>query len=225
MNTFYIVWILSGAVGAYILNRTPNKVLFGRTLKGAMLRSAVGVIVLTSVVAGPFLLLLALLLPPKKLCPSCYEAIHQNRTICPHCKADIPIEISEVKKTPREYLLENQVSHFSPEVQAAVAKGTKDTMLPGSMIMIGTWIITLFLGVFVLNENPMFIGIGFLLGFIMGWLWWSYSVPRWRQWALEQPGVSPDELQKAAEAASLVWPKGHFFEKTEFKIKQTRRRN
>ena len=58
------------------------------------------------------------------------------------------------------------------------------------------------------------------IGIIAGWLWWSYSVPRWRKWALEQPGVDPNELQAAAEAALLVWPKGHFFEKTEIKIKE-----
>ena len=41
---------------------------------------------------------------------------------------------------------------------------------------------------------------------------------RWRRWALRQ-GIPADELQKAAEAALLVWPKGSIFEKTEFKVK------
>ena len=77
------------------------------------------------------------------------------------------------------------------------------------------------LSVFVIHDKSgIFTGSGLLLGFILGWLWWSYSVPRWREWALKQPGINPDELQKAAEAATLVWPKGHFFEKTEFKTKK-----
>src|SRR6185312_13285268 len=53
-------------------------------------------------------------------------------------------------------------------------------------------------------------------GFSAGWLWWSYSVPRWRSWA-HLRGVNADELQRHAVAAKLVWPKGSFFEKTEFR--------
>jgi hypothetical protein len=48
------------------------------------------------------------------------------------------------------------------------------------------------------------------------WLWWSYFVPRWRRWALRS-GADPVELQYLAECASLVWPKGSFFERTEFR--------
>ena len=53
------------------------------------------------------------------------------------------------------------------------------------------------------------------LGFLAGWLWWSYAVPRWRHWALRR-GANPDELQRAGERAKLLWPRGHFLEKTEF---------
>jgi hypothetical protein len=63
--------------------------------------------------------------------------------------------------------------------------------------------------------------LGFVLlvvGFVAGWLWWSYAVPRWRHWALRR-GADPDELQKAAERAKLLWPRGHFLEKTEFPFK------
>jgi len=52
-------------------------------------------------------------------------------------------------------------------------------------------------------------------GFVVGWLWWSYSVPQWRRWALQR-GVNPGDLQRQAVAAKLVWPKGSIFEKTEF---------
>jgi hypothetical protein len=52
----------------------------------------------------------------------------------------------------------------------------------------------------------------------VAWLWWSYTVPRWRHWALKQ-GVDADALQRRAVAQNLVWPRGHFFERTEFRDK------
>ena len=54
-----------------------------------------------------------------------------------------------------------------------------------------------------------------LAGSAVAWLWWSFMVPRWRKWALQQ-GTPPDQLQKWAAITGLVWPKGWIFEKTEF---------
>ena len=48
----------------------------------------------------------------------------------------------------------------------------------------------------------------------LAWLWWSLAVPRWRLWALRS-GCDPEELQIQGMEAGLLWPKGHFFEKTE----------
>jgi hypothetical protein len=56
-------------------------------------------------------------------------------------------------------------------------------------------------------------------GFVAAWLWWSFSVPRWRNWALDR-GADPDELQSRGERAGIVWPVGSFFEKTEFRRKR-----
>jgi hypothetical protein len=56
-----------------------------------------------------------------------------------------------------------------------------------------------------------------LIGVLLGWTWWSFSVPRWRRWA-HRNGVDRDKLQTAAVATGLVWPKGWIFEKTEFKV-------
>ena len=47
------------------------------------------------------------------------------------------------------------------------------------------------------------------------WLWWSFSVPRWRFWALSR-GADPVQLQNLGQVAKLLWPKGSLFEKTEF---------
>jgi hypothetical protein len=54
----------------------------------------------------------------------------------------------------------------------------------------------------------------FGVGFVLAWLWWSLSVPRWRIWALAR-GADPDKLQELGQRAGVVWPRGSFFEKTE----------
>lgn len=68
--------------------------------------------------------------------------------------------------------------------------------------------------------------IGFLIGFIAAWLWWSFTVPLWRDWA-KRRGADENETQRLAQSwgqplrqAPLVWPKGHIFEKTEFRRHQ-----
>ena len=58
-----------------------------------------------------------------------------------------------------------------------------------------------------------------IVGPLVGWVWWSFSVPRWRKWALRN-GVPEDKLQKWAVSTGLVWPKGSVFEKTEFRVKE-----
>jgi hypothetical protein len=58
--------------------------------------------------------------------------------------------------------------------------------------------------------------VGLFLGPLVAWIWWSFSVPRWRQWAKEK-GADEERTQTLAVKTGLVWPKGHFFEKTEFR--------
>jgi hypothetical protein len=65
---------------------------------------------------------------------------------------------------------------------------------------------------------PVGIMASIIIGASVGWLWWSFSVPRWRRWAL-QNGASEDQLLKWAVTTGLVWPKGSIFEKTEFRVK------
>ena len=54
------------------------------------------------------------------------------------------------------------------------------------------------------------------LAVLLGWLWWSFTVPRWRRWALNH-GADPGKLQRWAVITGLVWRKGSVFEKTEFR--------
>jgi hypothetical protein len=106
---------------------------------------------------------------------------------------------------------------------------TPTQMTPERAVRYGKLLINLPI-VFILALGPLIgalfgridIGlIGFVLGFILGWLWWSFSVPRWRNWA-KRNGADEQETQRLAESGRgpLVWPKGHFFEKTEFRIRK-----
>jgi hypothetical protein len=65
------------------------------------------------------------------------------------------------------------------------------------------------------NENPVISGLCLLIGFVIAWVWWSVNVSLWRRWA-ERRGVDADELQYEGESSSILWPKGHFFERTEY---------
>ena len=53
-----------------------------------------------------------------------------------------------------------------------------------------------------------------MLGFMGAWMWWSVKVSLWRRWA-DRRGTDPHELQMEGESSSILWPKGHFFERTE----------
>ena len=57
---------------------------------------------------------------------------------------------------------------------------------------------------------------GFMLGFVCSWLAWSSQITRWRVWAYRRV-ADIDALKSAAVSASLIWPEGHFFERTEFR--------
>jgi hypothetical protein len=65
-------------------------------------------------------------------------------------------------------------------------------------------------------KGPQWTAIGILLGIIPAWLWWSFTIPRWREWAKNQ-GADEEQTQYLGQRGGLVWPKGSIFEKTEFR--------
>jgi hypothetical protein len=68
----------------------------------------------------------------------------------------------------------------------------------------------------------MFVG-AFLIGFVAAWSWWALMAPRWRLWALERVR-DQDALLRQAVAVGILWPEGHFFERTEFRARNYDRR-
>ncbi len=58
--------------------------------------------------------------------------------------------------------------------------------------------------------------LGLVVGTIPAWLWWSYAVPRWRDW-LEDQGIAEARVYDLAVKSGLVFPRGFFLEETEFR--------
>ena len=55
-----------------------------------------------------------------------------------------------------------------------------------------------------------------MVAFVGCWLYWSYLIPRWRRWAAAK-GLDPARLQQVGERRRLLWPRGSWLEKTEFR--------
>jgi hypothetical protein len=94
----------------------------------------------------------------------------------------------------------------------AVKRGVLLINWPVRLIMFGGFALAWFLG----DKLPLLAIIIGLLAIPMAWLWWSYFVPQWRRWA-HRRGADSVKLQELGEYASLVWPRGSFFERTEFR--------
>jgi hypothetical protein len=92
----------------------------------------------------------------------------------------------------------------------AILVGQLIVNVPAVFIMIAV----AFAGALILPWQFALIG-----GSLLAWIWWSYSVVRWRNWAIRN-GNDPDRLQKFAVRTGLTWPKGSLFEKTEFRPKK-----
>jgi membrane protease YdiL (CAAX protease family) len=79
-------------------------------------------------------------------------------------------------------------------------------LLIGPILILQTW--------FPLEPPiPQFTALA--VGLTVAWVWWSISASAWRRWA-RNGGMSAEEIQYHGERASIVWPRGHFFEKTEW---------
>ena len=94
----------------------------------------------------------------------------------------------------------------------AVRRGVLLVNGPVWLIMAGGFSLAYFLGP-ILPALSFALAIGAIP---CAWLWWSFYIPQWRRWAL-RAGADPVELQYRGETASLVWPRGSFFEKTEMR--------
>jgi hypothetical protein len=106
-------------------------------------------------------------------------------------------------------------------VDAALRRGN----LQLKMVPIAIMLLCMVMPFVVVEVVDVHIGLlfaaGFLGGFVLGWLWWSFAVTRWRIWAYTHVR-NIHELMEVAVAEKLIWPKGSFFERTEMRTKAQR---
>ena len=117
------------------------------------------------------------------------------------------------------------LSESEPEVRYAIpapgSVSSRITTLAGAVAVNGL-VLPLLVGPLALLQyvfdihDALASALCLALGFILAWTWWSIGVTVWRWWATTHRGMPPDEVQWRGEAASFLWPKNHFFERTEF---------
>jgi hypothetical protein len=56
---------------------------------------------------------------------------------------------------------------------------------------------------------------------LVGWIYWSFAITRWRIWAFSQVD-NVHELKERAIIGKLIWPDGSIFEKTEIRTEKDR---
>ncbi len=154
------LWIGSGAVGAIILLRSPDKRIFDMTAKGFLLQAWLYISIAMFIALGPIVLISALLIRPKRLCPNCYHAIPKQDLTCRYCSSPGTQAAGTIVRPP----------NYSPEVQAALAKGTR-IIIGSYLITMGIMTVGTVIGLTVLKAGFVnSFAISFIVGFIFGWL-------------------------------------------------------
>lgn len=126
------------------------------------------------------------------------------------------------------------ISEFDPEFRYSIpaqgAASPRITTLIGVVAVNGP-VIALMVGPLALlryvfdSQDPLLSALSLALGFVLAWTWWSVGITVWRSWAITRRGMPPGEVQWRGEKASLLWPKNHFFEKTELGSLLSKRRS
>jgi hypothetical protein len=107
--------------------------------------------------------------------------------------------------------------------QQAVRRAFWTVKLPTVVLLLGPMLAVVFAG----KKGPadftkfVLLAISFGGGFILAWLAWSLLVTRWRLWAYQRVD-DIGELKDCAVRAGVIWPEGHFFERTEIASKEVR---
>jgi hypothetical protein len=102
-------------------------------------------------------------------------------------------------------------AHNRIETRKAIRIGVVWVNLPILPIMLGPLALAQYM---FAARSGWVLGGTLVFGFVAAWIWWSVNISLWRRWA-QRRGVDPTQLQEQAVEASLVWPRGHLFERTE----------
>ncbi|EDP97911.1 hypothetical protein U8527_18130 [Kordia algicida OT-1] len=100
-------------------------------------------------------------------------------------------------------------------VNKAIKRGHLMVNVPVTITLIGCPALAFYLS--KQNLIPSWgIAVGFVIGFLVAWLIWSYMITKWRIWAFENVR-NVHELKKRAVQEKLIWEDGSMFEKTEIR--------
>jgi hypothetical protein len=103
---------------------------------------------------------------------------------------------------------------------------SRSTLTPGKAVFLGHLLVNAPVVVivsvwsmvgYILRGMPVAL-LYLFIGALLAWLWWSATVPRWRRWA-KRRGADEERTQRLAQQTGLVWPKGFFLEKSEFRAR------
>ena len=109
--------------------------------------------------------------------------------------------------------------------EIAKAQDSESPHFPVWRAVIAGWVLVT-IPVLVIILSVLMIGLSLVpnlwwipmsIAVFLGWMWWAFTIPRWRRWARNR-GANPDKLQRWGVITGLVWRKGSLFEKTEFRI-------
>ena len=100
-------------------------------------------------------------------------------------------------------------------VDDALKRGHRMVNMPVSIIQMGSIIAGLFL-VSVFKQSSIWIAVGFVVGFILAWLYWSFMITKWWIWAFDNVR-NVHELKQRAIKERLIWNDGNWLEKTEIR--------
>ncbi len=71
------------------------------------------------------------------------------------------------------------------------------------------------------EESDFIVAMTVLFAVMVGWLWWSYKIVKWKYWAFSQVEIENSyNLYEKAIEIGLIWPTGSVFNKTEIWTKK-----
>lgn len=99
-----------------------------------------------------------------------------------------------------------------------INKGLLTVYGPLVSFVVACGIVTNWLAGTILNheETDFIVAMAVFAAILLGWIWWSYKIVKWKCWAFSQ--IQPEdcyELYEKAIEVGLIWPTGSFFNKTE----------
>ncbi len=100
-------------------------------------------------------------------------------------------------------------------VDKALTCGRKWVGYPAFGLFITCFILILFFGVLRIIPN-WGIPLGWIFGFFISWIWWRFSITKWRLWAFENVR-NVHELKRRAMQENLMWEDSSFIEKMAYK--------